>query len=1272
MDKSNSQRDTFFSTIYLIIKRHPFTFVPSFSLFFFLSFISCVASSRDNAMEMTALTSAVDPKITLSWSNTITSPGVLYRRIKGSTTWETLGMLESGAHVYTDMTAQLGVTYEYSANGINYSIKGGIVAGINIPLVESRGKVILLVDNTMTAALGPEISQLQSNLVADGWTVYRHDVARETISASSTLSTSWATRIAEQRNIRTIVQTDYNTDPNSSWMLFIIGRIPVPYSGDMAPDGHSAHIGAWPTDSYYADIDGSWTDTTVSDSDADSARNWNVPGDGKFDQETNPSDLEMACGRVDFAYMPNVPTGMSETQLLCQYLVRDNSFRRVKAPYNNVARRGIVDDNFGFGAIDAWTSGFAFFGRNSEQMDAADWFASLQTTPMLFAFGGGSGQGSSASGVGSSYVDFNKKDSKAVFTQLFGSYFGDWDQNDNFLRAPLAGTANSLGLTSIWVSIPLYHMALGDTIGYSVRAAQNNTEVYPNWTNGWSSPRGVDLQLMGDPTLRLHGIAPPSKVTAVSNAGHITLSWLSSSDDAVSGYHVYRATTSSGPFTRITGVTATASNPMGAPLSGTTTSYVDTDSSLLSGTAYTYLVKAVKMEVSPSGSYANQSIGEMVTITHMSSTPATPTRLTVTRTDAGTCVLTWDDNATNESYYRVERYDPIAGTWGQIALLGANVTTYSDSSATIGVPVRYRVRTYASGSNSPYSNIAADYSLPGHFYDTSYSYITLKTAGTFSASVMRYNGSAGSVGIDYATSEVLGTAGTDYTATSSTLTWAHGETGKKSPIVTILNPSGRQTTKIVKLSYSNPTHGLAYNTPTLSYVFITDPTAQILPSAWNTSTMGSIASDCSGYAEYVNGAYGLAVKSGAFTNNISKDSLRFLYQNVAGDFQLTARLKFISTTLANANAGLMVRADSMTSGAVMHSIGLGGWPSITGMYRSSLSGSSVTTATFSSGYVAPYWLRITRSGYVISTLYSSDGTTWKQLGKSVILTDLPSTACLGFYLSTNTIDTGYSLTNGVMGYAQLDNVVLISTTYPAVGSISTFSATTGSNAGDILLNWRTATNASLYQIERSTLSSSGFVQVAAVSDPIVSFTDSGLNANTIYYYRARASNPGNSSDYTPIVSTQPYLPSGIGGWRYINFGDAAIISDCSGDLDVPAGDGISNLLKYALGIAACDADQNPVYASHTCLPVMQEQVINADRYLTCTFTRNTNANDVSIVVEVTSDLNGTWTTINPLEAGNQVSVTDNSPSNGLETIVVKDVQPITESNKRFMRFRVTH
>ena len=71
---------------------------------------------------------------------------------------------------------------------------------------------------------------------------------------------------------------------NKNHSLFLLGHVPVPYSGNINPDGHPDHQGAWPADGYYADMDGTWTDISVNNTVATGTRNDNVPGDGKFDQ----------------------------------------------------------------------------------------------------------------------------------------------------------------------------------------------------------------------------------------------------------------------------------------------------------------------------------------------------------------------------------------------------------------------------------------------------------------------------------------------------------------------------------------------------------------------------------------------------------------------------------------------------------------------------------------------------------------------------------------------------------------------------------------------------------------------------------------------------------------------------------------------------------------------------------------------------------------------------------------------------------------------------
>jgi hypothetical protein len=173
---------------------------------------------------------------------------------------------------------------------------------------------------------------------------------------------------------------------------------------------------------------------------------------------------------------------------------------------------------------------------------------------------------------------------------FFGSRFGDWDSQNNFLRASLATPTYTL--TSAWAARPnwfFHHMALGETIGFSTRLTQNNNNVL---YDGSFCSHGVHIALMGDPTLRMHPVAPPSALLIATNSsGGVDLNW-NASPDAVTGYHVYRASTASGPFTRLTGA-----------LIGET-HYTDPVV-----TSNVYMVRAVKLETSASGSYYNPSQG---------------------------------------------------------------------------------------------------------------------------------------------------------------------------------------------------------------------------------------------------------------------------------------------------------------------------------------------------------------------------------------------------------------------------------------------------------------------------------------------------------------------------------------------------------------------------------------------------------------------------------------------------------------------------------------
>ncbi|MEO5905598.1 MAG: fibronectin type III domain-containing protein, partial [Saprospiraceae bacterium] len=213
-------------------------------------------------------------------------------------------------------------------------------------------------------------------------------------------------------------------------------------------DGHGDHTGAYPADVYYADMNGVWTDQFVNNISAGDPRNHNIPGDGKFDQASIPTDVELQIGRVDFFNMPSF--ALSEQELLRQYLDKDHAYRH---KLFTASHRAVVDDNFGYFGGEAFAaSGYKNFGPlvGNNNIVTADYFTSMQDSSYLWSYGCGGGWYQGAGGVGTT-GQFANSSLETVFTMLFGSYFGDWDTPDNFLRAPLA---QGKTLTNVWSGRP--------------------------------------------------------------------------------------------------------------------------------------------------------------------------------------------------------------------------------------------------------------------------------------------------------------------------------------------------------------------------------------------------------------------------------------------------------------------------------------------------------------------------------------------------------------------------------------------------------------------------------------------------------------------------------------------------------------------------------------------------------------------------------------------------------------------------------------------------
>jgi hypothetical protein len=508
-------------------------------------------------------------QITLAW-DTVPWGTAMYAVFRSTTiggspggngTWTQLASNLSGTS-FIDGNVQTGTEYEYRINrsGSQFDGDAYLDTGIELPLVESRGKLILIVDNTYTTSLVNEINQLQSDLIGDGWMIIRHDISRTDTPAS----------------VRGLIQSDFKSDTSNVKAVFLLGRVPVLHSGNFAPDGHDSR--PMPSDAYYGDVDGDWNSSP----------------------STIPSDIELQVGRVDLYNMPSF-SPLSDTDLTRQYLAKDHNFRH---KVFTVSPRQVEMTSATGNSIQR-----QFFGTSmptnipnnyypSNGYYSPEFWNEVQNNDyMWFTKGTGGGQYTACTGMGSTYHYAASPGVKTVFNTTFASWFVEWDVMDSFLRAPLA--AKGYALCNAWSDLPAWvfqHMGMGRNIGYSTLLSQNNNTYYNiiGYPDLPAQHRGVHIALMGDPTLRMHILAPVSNLNAASGSNTASLSWTGSSDATVQGYAVSRSTSANGPFTRLNSTLTTG------------TSY--TDANVPSGT-YTYMVRAVKLETNPSGSYFNSSQG---------------------------------------------------------------------------------------------------------------------------------------------------------------------------------------------------------------------------------------------------------------------------------------------------------------------------------------------------------------------------------------------------------------------------------------------------------------------------------------------------------------------------------------------------------------------------------------------------------------------------------------------------------------------------------------
>jgi hypothetical protein len=184
--------------------------------------------------------------------------------------------------------------------------------------------------------------------------------------------------------------------------------------------------------------------------------------------------------------------------------------------------------------------------------------------------------------------------------------------------------------------------------------------------------------------------------------------------------------------------------------------------------------------------------------------------------------------------------------------------------------------------------------------------------------------------------------------------------------------------------------------------------ASLLPPPWDSIDVG--AAGAPGFAGYVDGTFYVQGDGGDIWG--TADAFRFVYQPVAGDADIIARVTVEEAADPFAKAGVMFR-QSLDPSSLQ--VILDRKPSGELELMARLSTGDVTTYITGASSAIPAWLRITRSGSQFTGFQSVDGTTWSEVGSIGI----PSA---GFNLVAGLAVTSHD--NAVLNTSVFDHVAV--------------------------------------------------------------------------------------------------------------------------------------------------------------------------------------------------------------------------------------------------------
>ena len=185
-------------------------------------------------------------------------------------------------------------------------------------------------------------------------------------------------------------------------------------------------------------------------------------------------------------------------------------------------------------------------------------------------------------------------------------------------------------------------------------------------------------------TFDLPPTAPSSLSAAAPNEGQIDLAWTDNSGNEA-GFAIERSPNGSDSWQEI------------AIVADNATTYTDTG--LAPGTTFYYRVSAYN--TSGSSGFSNTASATTAEVP-----PESPSNLGAVAASSTQIDLSWQDNSSTETGFKIERSSTGYAPWTEISVLANNSSSFSDSTVSRRTTYYYRVFAYNAGGASGYSNTA--------------------------------------------------------------------------------------------------------------------------------------------------------------------------------------------------------------------------------------------------------------------------------------------------------------------------------------------------------------------------------------------------------------------------------------------------------------------------------------------------------------------------------------------------------------------------------------